>query len=139
MFDTRASVALGNTSTKLAVGGESRLLGPDGRTLATAPGGLFALPSNSGHFEGDRFSVVPEVGVTMYVQALDNVLAFVGYSFLYWNNVLRPGDHLDRNIELQQVPFAPTFTGGGALQPGVPFHRSDLTVHGFHAGLAVQF
>ena len=28
----------------------------------------------------------------MYVRVLDNVLGFVGYSVLFWNNVLRPGE-----------------------------------------------
>jgi hypothetical protein len=139
MLDTRASVALGNTSQTLLIAGESNITAPNGQVLAARPGGLFALPSNSGHFAGDRFSVVPEIGATLYVQAWDNVLAFVGYSFLYWNNVLRPGEQMDRHIELQQVPFSPLFTGTGALQPGVPFHRTDLSVHGLHAGLAFQF
>jgi hypothetical protein len=52
-------------------------------------GGLFANP---GTFSKTRFAVIPELNVDVGYQFTPHIRGAVGYNFLYWSNVLRPGD-----------------------------------------------
>ncbi len=137
-LDLRTSVALGETRQRVRIQGESTVTPPGGAAM-TAPGGIFSQVSNIGTYTTNQFSVVPEVGATLYVRMLDCLIGSVGYNFLYWTNVVRPGEQIDRNIELQQTPFSGTFTGIPGGRPTVTNRRSDLTVHGLSAGLAISF
>src|SRR5262245_8569268 len=141
-LDVRTSVAFGETRQRLTIAGVSGIGTQAGNVTTitqTAPGGIFAQPSNIGKYVTNQFSVVPEVGASVYVRMLDGILGYVGYNFLYWTNVVRPGEQIDRNVELQQTPFSTTFTGIQTGRPTVTSRRNDLTVHGLNAGLAIQF
>ena len=54
-----AKVALGDCQQSVDIAGFTQITTPAG-AVSTQPGGLLALPSNSGHFFADRFAVVPE-------------------------------------------------------------------------------
>ncbi|MGG7379585.1 BBP7 family outer membrane beta-barrel protein, partial [Escherichia coli] len=69
---------------------------PGGQTSAVV-GGLLALPSNIGNFQRNRFGVVPQVGLKVGYNLTDNLRVYVGYDFLWWCNVVRPGDQIDTN------------------------------------------
>jgi hypothetical protein len=141
-LDLRGSVAFGDTRQRLAVQGSSGIgtrVGDTTTITQSAPGGIFTQTSNIGTYTTNQFSVVPEVGGTVYVRLLDGVLGFVGYNYLLWTNVLRPGQQIDRGLELGQVPFSTTFTGIPGGRPAVSLRSSDVSVHGLNAGLAIQF
>jgi hypothetical protein len=61
--------------------------------------------------------VVPEVGVKVGYQVTPHLRAQVGYDFLYWSDVVRPGSQIDPLINTNLIPPA---TPGG---PGRPPHR----------------
>jgi Putative beta barrel porin-7 (BBP7) len=50
-----------------------------GQTPLTAPGGVLALPGNSGRRDYSAFSVVPEVGCNLGVQLAPRARATIGY------------------------------------------------------------
>ncbi|MFO0879692.1 MAG: BBP7 family outer membrane beta-barrel protein [Gemmataceae bacterium] len=135
-FEGRASVAFGTTRQRVSIDGYSTANGSD-----PVQGGLFAQGSNIGNTIRNEFSVIPEVGASIYVQVFDCMVAYVGYNFLYWNNVARPGYEIDRKVNLTQVPYGPSFTTTlQPPQPGVLYQSStDVIVHGLNAGLALQF
>ena len=64
----------------------------------------------------------------------------VGYTFIYWPNVFRPGDQIDTNINLSQLPFV---TGPGTLVgAAVPAPRnkgSDFWAQGLNFGLEFRY
>lgn len=122
-IDVTGKVALGNTHQRVEVGGNTVVGGLSG------PGGLFARPSNSGVFERDRFTAIPEVGINVGYQLTDCLRAFAGYNFLYWNNVARPGEQIDRVVQL-----AP-----GMARPVFAFRDSDFWIHGLSAGLELRY
>jgi len=70
----------------------------------------------------------PQLGVNVGYQLTDNVRAFVGYTFLYWNDVLRPGDQIDRVVNTTQSPV--NLIGNGLLvgpaRPAPIFRESDF-------------
>jgi hypothetical protein len=99
-----------------------------GNTLTPAgviTGGIFAQPSNMGTFRRNEFSIVSEVGVRVGYQVTDYMRALVGYDFLYWMNVARPGEQIDRAL------------GGG--RPVFAFRSSDFWTHGLTAGLELRY
>ena len=67
-------------------------------------GGLLALDSNIGTYSRNEFSVLPEVAVTLGYALSARTRFLVGYTFLYWNNVARAGDHIDLNVNTDLIP-----------------------------------
>jgi hypothetical protein len=132
-LDTRASIAFGVTSQELDIDGFQTRTRPGG-VPATFRGGLLAAGPNLGHFTRDRFSVVPEATVNVGYWLTPNLKAFVGYNFIYWTNVIRPGDQIDRTVDLSFVPNAPPTAPSGQLRPQPLFRQSDLWVTGIQFG-----
>ena len=134
-IDLTGKVALGVSQQRVNISGLSQ--DAAGNTL---PGGLRALTSNIGHFTRDRFSVVPEIGVNLSYHVTDRLRAFVGYDFLYWSNVVRPGDQIDRTLDVTLIPaFAPNVQPAGQNRPAVPFRDTDFWVQGLQLGLEFNF
>lgn len=135
-LEGRASVALGNTSQTLDISGSQTRLRPGMAAPDTFTGGLLATGPNLGHFTRDRFSVVPELTLNAGFWVTPVLKAYVGYNFIYWSNVLRPGDQIDRTVDVTFVPNPPPgvpFSGQNRPQP--TFQQSHLYVNGIQFGL----
>jgi hypothetical protein len=133
-----AKVALGNTHEEIVINGGTRIT-PPGTAPTVAAGGLLALPSNIGTFSHDAFAVVPEVGVTLGYQVNCHLRAYVGYNFLYWSDVVRPGDQIDRNINTTQLPRTPGGASSTAGPPSFNFKETDFWVQGITLGFEFRF
>lgn len=139
-LDARGKIALGDTHQVIDINGSQVIIGPNGSTSRFA-GGLLALNSNIGHHTRERFTVVPEVGVDLGYQVTDHWRAFVGYSFLYWSNVVRPGDQIDRGLDVTRIPNFPV-PGTAPLpqpRPTVPFRGTDYWAQGINFGLEFRY
>lgn len=128
-------VALGSNHSQVAINGSTTVTVPDPDT-ATTPYGLLALPSNSGVRTRDAFTLIPELGVTLGYDLTSCLRATVGYTLLYWGEVARPGEQIDLDVNLSQVP--PNILVGPA-RPEFRWVGSDLWVQGFSAGLHYRF
>lgn len=101
--EIRRGSAFVNLLAKVAVGVNDQRADISGVTTATVPGagtftsagGLLALSRNSGHFSRDEISVIPEFGMKLGYQISPRLRASVGYTVLFWNNVVRAGDQID--------------------------------------------
>ncbi len=137
--ETWAQVALGDTHQDLRIDGSQVLTTPTGATQVFK-GDLLALPSNIGHTSRDRFSVVPEVDLNVGYWVTDHVRAFVGYDWLYWNNVIRPGGQIDRNIDISQIPnFIPGVQPTGQNRPAAPQNSTDFWAQGVTFGFELRY
>lgn len=130
----RATVAFGITEQELEIYGIQTRIRPN-QPPVSYPGGLLAAASNLGTFHRDRFSVVPEVTVQVGYRLSPAWQIYLGYNFLYWTNVLRPGEQIDRVVDLTQVPNAPSVPFSGQFRPRPLFRQSDLLVTGLQFGL----
>jgi len=136
-----------NVKPKIAIGVNHQTVKIDGyqsvqRGGATLPfvGGLLALPSNIGRHERNRFAVVPELGVNLGYQITDNLTATIGYTFMYWTNVVRPGDQIDRVLDINQIPnFRPPAPAAPQRRPVVPFKESGFWAQGMNLGLEYRY
>jgi hypothetical protein len=129
--DLNAKVGLGWTEEVLSIAGSSTLL-PAGGAPQTTSGGVLALATNSGRGTHNEFAVVPEVGVKLGYRIIDSLTAYVGYNFLYWSDVIRPGDQIDRRINPTQLPTSLQFTQPptGPALPAALFQRGDYWAQG---------
>jgi Putative beta barrel porin-7 (BBP7) len=130
-------VALGDTHQTIDVNGATTITPPGGPT-AVRPGGLLALPGNSGRFSRDEFSAVPEVDVNVGCQVTSNLRVFVGYNFLYWSSVVRSGDVIDLRVNSTRVPTSLLPPSGPAALP-LAFRNSDFWAQGVAFGAELRF
>jgi hypothetical protein len=140
VLDLRMKLALGGTHQQIDINGFQHVVHPNGTQQAFV-GGLLALPSNSGHFSRDRFSVVPEVGISLGYQITDCLTLTIGYDFLYWSNVVRPADQIDRVLDISQIPNFNVTPPPTAPQrrPIVPFRETGYWAQGLHFGLECKY
>jgi len=140
-FEARAQLAVGDTHQTFLIDGDQALT-PVGSTHTTiSKGDLYALPSNIGRYERDRFSVIPEIDFNVGVMLTRHLRAFVGYDFLYWNNVARAGEQIDRNIDITQVPNFPVpgVASAGQTRPSAPRDSTDFWAQGVTFGFEFRY
>src|SRR5262245_60659736 len=85
-IDLRGSLAVGVNSERLTIEGATQAVDPLG-AVRGAPAGLLALPSNSGRFERDQFTCIPQLTARVTYEIKPGIQLFAGYDFLYWARV----------------------------------------------------
>src|SRR5262249_30228665 len=136
-LDCLGKLALGASRQVLNVFGSSTLSATPGTafTPITVPGGLLATSTNIGRHAQQEFAVVPELTVNLSYAFCPDCRVYVGYTFLYWNQVLRPSDQIDTVVNTTQVPIHPNFGPlTGPAQPMVPMRESDFWAQGISIG-----
>lgn len=136
--------------TRVAVGGNHSTFRGDGFTGVTFPGfpsvltngGRLIGPANLGIFANDRFSVVPEVGMTLGWQPKTWCKFTMGYNWVYWTDVVRAGAQVDRVVNPVGVPTSPQYKTDAVYEPqrpGVAFNRSDIWLQSVTFGMQFLF
>lgn len=129
------TVALGWTHESFELGGNTSAVRLDGSVDFTPLGGLYVLGTNAGLTDRNRFSYVPEVRADAVYHFTDRLSVGVGYTFIYWSNVARPGNQIDPVIDRQQQPssvnYDPTLA---ATHPA----RRDTDTSFWAQGLSLQ-
>jgi hypothetical protein len=139
-FAARGKLGLGVTRQSIDITGSQTINYRDG-FQENFTGGLLALPTNIGRYNNNEFTVIPEVNLNVGYRLTDCVLVYAGYSFLYWSRVVRPGDQIDRVVDVTQIPnFAPPGTQPtGIPRPGVPFAQTDFWAQGLNVGVELSW
>ncbi len=137
-----------DSSLKLAVGTTQESVSINGGTAINGQpftGGLLAQSTNIGRYTRDAFTVVPEVGLTIGYQCTDHLRCFVGYNFLYWSEVARPGATIDTVVDRRLLATA---SGGSApvpagtpapMRPAYNFNTTDYWAQGVTVGLQYKW
>jgi hypothetical protein len=114
--DVCGKVALGFTDQDVLInGGVTQTvasIGTDGfgntfqsvQVSHSSSGGLLAQPAR---YRRDYFTVVPEIDLRVGYQFTRYLRASIGYNFLFWSSVVRPGD------QVPEIPKATTFWAQG--------------------------
>jgi hypothetical protein len=141
IFDLTGKIALGGTQEQVEITGATSMTpvvnGVPG--VATGgPGGLLTgATTNIGVFTHDKFAVIPEVGFTVGYQWCEHVRLFVGYNFIYWSSVVRPGEQIDTTVNPLRV-FGSTNVVGPA-RPAPVFKDTDFWAQGVSFGLEFKY
>jgi hypothetical protein len=130
-------LALGSSHEEVKVGGTTLVAVPTLPPVAL-PGGFFAQPTNSGNRSRDEFALLPEFGLNVGFHLTDCVRVYAGYTFLYLSRVARPGDQIDRTLNLSQQPgLGPSLIG--APRPAPLLTDTDFWVQGINFGLEIRY
>jgi len=108
--------------------------------LREVPGGLAAMALNSGRHTEDQFAIVPQVDVNFGFFFSPSVRLWVGYSFLYWSNVIRPGDQAATPVTPSLVPTSLQFNPSATPPRSFPvLSRTDYFAQGITFGIAIRY
>jgi hypothetical protein len=130
-LDALMRVGIGNVHQTATIAGRSVV--NDNGTSTTYNNGFLAQRTNSGTFDRDQFTMVPELGATLGYQLTKRLRLTSGYSLVYWGNVIRPGDQIDTIVNPNLLaPAVTPFTG--ALRPEFQFQQTDYWVQGLNFG-----
>jgi hypothetical protein len=133
-LDATAKVALGGTQQVVDIQGNSFV-----SSSGFVPGGFYAQPSNIGRFCASQFGVIPSLELRFNYQPFRMWRLFVGYDFMYWSQVVRPGNQLDRNINVTQSAVLGNGVLTGPASPEPLFNRSGFWAQGMTFGIEFRF
>ena len=129
----RSSVAFGDSRERISVAG-SQLITIAGQAPQAFNGGLLALNSNIGTRRDNRFAVAPEATMRVGYQMSDRIKLTAGYDFLYWSSVVRPGDQIDRVLDVNRIPNGPLAAPVTQVRPAPLFNTTDFWAQGINVG-----
>jgi hypothetical protein len=132
-------VALGTTQELAILDGTTTLITP-GAAPTPNPGGILVQPSNTGRFYQSRFTYVPELGLDLGWWVTPQCRLALGYQFLYWSRVIRPGTEIDTTVNPAQVPQDARFGNGlGDARPAYVVRQTEFWAQGLSFGLLLQY
>ncbi len=132
-LELAARVSMGNSHSQFLIDGHTRTTVPGGGSASFA-GGLLAQETNMGRYSGNDFVAIPEFSLRLGVDLTCRLRATLGYDFLYWPEVARPGDQIDFNVS-QLPPESAT----GAAHPEFSFVKNGLWTQAVEFGLDYRF
>ena len=139
-LESLVRIAIGNTRQTVRIAGQSTIVDqndPNNVTTENFDAGLLALSTNSGEFQQDEMAVLPELNLTLGYQLTDHLKATIGYTGIYWSNVVRPGQHIPTGINPDFLP--PAITSTGDAMPVFAFDTTDYWANGLTYGLEYRW
>lgn len=133
-LDLLAKVAIGNMRQTVDVRGSTTVTEPN-LAPVSSPSGLFAQGTNSGVRSRNRLAFIPEINCNLGLQIDDQWSFTVGYSFLYFSDVVVAGGQIDRTINPSQNP-GPLV---GPTRPAPLLNSTDYWVQGLNLGVDFRF
>lgn len=129
-------VAIGNNTQRVRINGTTAIT--EAGVTETYTGNLLAQRSNIGTREEDELTMIPELGLTLGLRITDRLHATVGYTILYFPNVVRASEQIDTDLNPNLIPpEADPFTG--SLRPRPLFDETDYWAHGLSVGGEMRF
>jgi putative beta barrel porin BBP7 len=125
-----SKIALGVNRESVTLAGQGVVTAPPfplGNVVT--PGGL--LVQTPGHFNQEVFSYVPQAGINLGFKLFDWCQIGAGYSFLYFGNAVRPGDHVPPGSgSLFPLSILPIIGLPGTPPPAFSFNQSSFWAQG---------
>ncbi len=135
-IESMLRIAVGNNQQTVQINGNNTIT--EAGLTDVLEGGLLAQRTNIGSHKRDKFSMIPEVGVRLGWRLSERLSAKIGYSVIYFPNVVRAGDQIDTDLNPGLVP-PEIIPFSGALRPGFSFVESDYWAHGLTLGGELAF
>ena len=105
----------------------------------SATGGILATSANIGEYYQSPFAIVPELDLNLAFAITPHLTARIGYTFIYWSNVLRPGDQVNSTVSPQLIPSDPSYGQAGPNQPQYQASTTSYWAQGLNVGLDFHF
>ncbi|TWT84810.1 hypothetical protein CA13_62910 [Planctomycetes bacterium CA13] len=135
-LESMLRVAIGENKQRVRITGSTEIteLG----VTDNYAGGLLAQTSNIGSYDNKDFAMIPEIGLTLGFRITSNLHATVGYSLMYFPNVVRAGDQISTDINPNLIP-APNLPITGSQRPAFSFVETDYWAQGLSVGGELRF
>ncbi len=128
-FDAFGRVGVGANQNSVGINGVTAIDG----VVQADPGGILAQASNIGTHDQTVASLMAQLGFNVNVCLTHHLSANAGYSFLYWGNVARAGEQIDKHVH---PGLFPPYTAVPGTIGALPTHKlSDYYAHGLNFGL----
>jgi hypothetical protein len=135
-LETTGKIAVGNNRQTVTIGGTTDLT--EAGITDRFNGGILAQRTNIGSYSRDELAVLPQLGATLGLHVTPRLSVTVGYSFVYFSNVVRAGDQIDTDVNPNLFPEeANPFSG--PLRPRFTFRETDFWTHGITFGGDLRF
>ena len=135
-FEAGSRVALGNINQRVLIDGSTTVTVP-GVEPVVQPFGILAGPSNIGEYERNRFGVLTDSRLEIGYWLSCRLKLQLGYNFIFINDVARPGNAIDLNVNGTAID--PTVATTGPASPNFDWNSESLFLHGFNAGIEFRF
>lgn len=127
-FQVMGRMSVGSMFEETSIRGSTHIASP-GLPPQDANTGLFAADTNSGTSSRNEFTAITELGARIGYRIAPCTLISVGYTFIYWNDVVTAGRAIDTNIG----------SGDSGDHPQFAFRHSDYWVQGLNLGFTREF
>jgi Putative beta barrel porin-7 (BBP7) len=122
-------IAIGQVGHRVRVSGERATLSPQ----TSVPTGLLAQSSNIGITPKNTFGLLPEGMLRIGYRFTNESRIYLGYNVLYLSDTMRPGEQIDRTLNLSGTTNLPTD------RPALTYLRSDFWLQGFVFGVEYRY
>jgi hypothetical protein len=125
--------------------GFSYLFAPANPSLLPPPptvltGGIQAVPSNIGRFTQNKISTIDDFQIALEFPICNWCALSLGYDFMFWSTVIRPGDQIQRLVDTRQVPTDLNFQSGiVSTQPYRPNALTNFWAEGLTLSIAFTY
>lgn len=136
IFEVAGRVALGNLDQDVIITGSTTVTVP-GQPAVIQPYGILAGTSNIGTYERDHLGVLSQINASVAYQLSRRWKATLGYTFFMLNDVVRPGDLIDLNVNGTHID--PNVPDSGPSRPSFDWVSETLLLHGLNAGVEFAF
>jgi hypothetical protein len=86
------------------------------------------------------FGSITEGGISFVFTPCKYVRFDVGYSALYWNSVVRPGNQINPNVSPTQVPTNNIYSGPmPGNQPTFTFRSQGMVIQALNVGFTLYY
>ena len=128
-FNFYSRLGVGANNNKVRIAGQTAIDG----VPQIEPGGILAQASNIGSHNHTVASLTAQIGLNANVCLAKCLYANAGYSFLYWGNVVRAGEQIDKKVH---PGLFPPYTAPPGTIGALPTHKtSNFYAHGLNLGL----
>lgn len=135
-FDLDARVAFGHLGQEVLIDGSTTIAAP-GQPSIVQPYGILAGTSNIGRYQRDRFGTLGQINAQIGYQMSCRWKVTLGYTFIGLNNVVRPGNVVDLNVNGTHID--PNVPDTGPNRPAFNWVSEMLLLHGLTAGFELAF
>jgi hypothetical protein len=136
--DMTTKVALGTSQEKSIISGGTTVYPASGPGTSAA-GGILTNTGNIGEYYQSPFAIVPELDLNLAFAITPHLTARIGYTFIYWSSVLRPGDQINSTVSPQLIPSDPSYGTSGPNQPQYQASTTSYWAQGLNLGLDFHF
>lgn len=136
LWDFGWSAAFGELTRRYTLNGRTQIYAPSGLN-ETVAGGFLVPPENIGSFESSKFTVMPQARIGLGYCIARNIRLHADYSFLYLDNVFRPGALMADEFDGRFLGAEPA--DGVVGSANVDYDTEDVMLHALSIGISCNY